>query len=318
MRAHPACSLTRRLVRGLSALTIIVFSAGLLPALAADGGLRLRASVDKAQYGLGEPVYLSVILRNDGTAPVNLPEALNPQFGNIGIRITDAQGQVSNFVPLSVVDSDTLPTPLAPGQARAEVFPIFFGGGGWTFMKPGKYRIETRYALAGGKDVAAEPIALEVLPDAAGEMLIAPGRASNEAGRFLVWQAGDHLRAGTALLEGLLEKHPQSALANYVNFAFGKSQTRFFRDYPAEKLRAPDYQKAMQYFSKVNPAALPPYLRVQYEISHVRVDLAVGKAESAKSRLVEIDKMIKERPELHQLHEPAQRVEREVSAKGAR
>jgi len=312
MHAHPVRFVTGILTCGLATLVIATVAIATCSTYAADDGLKLEASVDKSRYVVGEPIYLTVILKNAGASSVNVPEALNPQFGSIGIKINDPEGKDSSFVPLVVLDSDALPTPLLPGQVRGEVFPIFFGGSGWTFPAVGQYRVEARYGLPGGKEVTAESVALEIVADAAGGTLIAPGRASGEAGRFLTWEAGDHLRAGIALLEGLLQKHPGSPVANYVYFALGKSQTRFFRDYPAEKVRGPNYDKARQYLSKVNAAALPPYLRVQYEISQARTDLATGNAELARLRLVESDKMIKERPELHVLQESVRRIAREV------
>jgi len=303
-------------VRALSALVIIAALVASPLAYPQDGALQLSASVDKPRYAMGEPVYLSVLLRNSGKAPLQVPEQLNPKFESIEVTVTNPEGKTVSFTPLSALDSDELPTPLSAGQVRGEVFPIFFGARGWTFQKSGKYRVDARYASAETRrekvNVIAKPIMLEITEDKAGELLMSQKRASEEAGKFLVWHAGDHLRVGMALLEQLLEQHPASPVANYVRLAFGRSQVRFFRDYPAERVRMPDHRKAEQFLNKVNPAALPPYLRAQFELSQAKVDVASKRQASAQKRVSEVRKMIKERPELRLLNDPALRIERAI------
>jgi len=154
---------------------------------------------------------------------------------------------------------------------QANVEAVFYGGRGWTLDRPGRYEIRASYAqphLQKSQPVRAEPIVIEVRNDPAGRLLVDnASRPSLEAGKFLVWMAGDHLRAGTALLEQVLKSQPGSRAANAAALALGRSYARHFQDYTAETVRAPDYARAQSYLDRVKAADLPAVSRVQYHLA---------------------------------------------------
>jgi len=286
-------------------------------AFSADGPeLVLTGSLDKKRYALGEPVYFTVVLRNASDQPQMVAPDLTPQDGSIEIAIEDMKGKTSVFVPTSVLDSDAPAATLPPARVKANVVAVFFGARGWTFDSPGRYTIKAAYVhREAGKSarVAAAPVTLEVVDDAGGKLLVQKSkRPSQEAGQFLLWMSGDHLRGGIALLEELLMKHPQSQVANYAALALGRSLARHFQDYGAEAVRLPDYGKAQFYLQRVKPAELPVYLRAQFDLTQALVNAGLGRKEPARIHLNNAKKAIGEREELSKLADAASRTERTI------
>jgi tetratricopeptide (TPR) repeat protein len=314
MNAFPSPRVIYQLSGMLVIASFILGAKSTLSATADDRAPSLTGFVDKKQYALGEPVYLTVVLRNTTATSLTVAPDLSPQDGSIEIRIEDASGKGFNFVPTAVLDSDAPAASLLPNQARASVVPIFYGGRGWTFEKPGRYTIKTAYVFpSAGKSirVLAAPTNLEVLPDEVGRLLVQNDkRSSHEAGKFLLWMGGDHLRGGTAVLEELLAKYPRAAVTNYAALALGRSWARHFTDYGAERVRLPDYRKAQQYFQKVKPAELPVNLRVQYNLTQALVNARLGNRPSALTHLNDAKKIISERQELSNLSEAANRLQK--------
>jgi hypothetical protein len=306
-------------VRNVLFLAICAAAAGATCAWAQPAGaptLALSASVDKKQYTLGEPVYLSVFLQNTSASPQAVAPSLTTGHGSIEVIVEDAAGKASGFAPTSFLDSSAPAANLLPKQVMANVMPIFFGGRGWTFPSAGRYTVKTTYAyLAQGKTshVAADPIVLEVTNDPAGSLLVQPtARASQEAGKLLLWMSGDHLRGGAALLEELMAKYPKSPVANYAALALGRSWARHFLDYGAERVRPPDYQRARAYLKNVRASELPEYLRVQYQLTQAQVSSGLGDRNAALAQLNSARGAIAKRPELSRLGDIATRVQSSI------
>ncbi|MHC4643173.1 MAG: tetratricopeptide repeat protein [Planctomycetota bacterium] len=289
------------LLLAISILSSIMFVFSLATAMVASGtSLELTATLDKDRYVLGEPVILTVRLRNTGTTSVNVPDYLDPKEGTIAVRVSTPKGAVFAYVPLTVVCSDSAPVALKPGDVAGGVFPIFYGARGWTFSKPGSYKIAVSFKAEGKKGVInrAKPLILVVSDDKAGGLIVKKGISSSEAGKFLLWQAGDHLHKGIALLKSMIEKYPDSVLAYHARFALGKSLSRHFKDYSTKKIRLPDYKKSLDYLKKVKAEKLPRYLRVQHNLAQAKCYTALKQPEPAKELVAETKKLIADRPEL--------------------
>ncbi len=192
--------------------------------------LKLFAKVDKDSYVVGEPVYLTVQLRNTGSSPVRVFKRLKPDDGFIIVHLTAPDGGPAGFAPLGVNDTAAQMEELRPGAEVGAVFPLFYGAMGWTFPRPGTYKEIVTYRLPRPKqepeETKSEALTINVSQDktGAGTFLLERGPAATEAGKFLLWESGDHLRRGIGRLESLIEKFPDSPLPDYARFALGRNQ----------------------------------------------------------------------------------------------
>lgn len=291
---------------------LILFSG--MAAAASDPSLMITATTDKNRYLLGEPVYLTIQLRNVGEKPVKIPKRINAKEGIVVVRVTTPQEFTFGYVPLTVLDSDSLPVVLKPGGVAGEVFPIFYGARGWTFPKPGTYQISVSYIPLGERkgSCKAEPLTIVVVDDKAGASLIKEGPASHEAARFLLWQSGDHLRKGIALLENAIDSYPDSLIADYANLALGKSLSSPFTDYAVNRARQPNYRRALEYLLKVRRGHLPRYLQVQYDLAQAKSHAALGQPEQASKLLAQTKELTAAHPELFLFDEQIRRLEERV------
>ena len=200
-----------------------------------------------------------------------------------------------------------------PGAALTETFPIFYGGQGWTFDAVGTYELTARYRLDGGNEVrhvVSEPVRITVIDGGpASRLLLESVKDTREAGRFLLWQAGDHLRRGTALLKELIERHPNTQLAEYAELAFAESLSRDFRDYSIGRVRQADCDRALERFGKVREDVPPAYLRVQKQLSEARCLIKTGRQQEAAQRVSTAKKLAASRPDMRRLFDAASMLE---------
>lgn len=212
-------------------------------AVVTDGsGIKVSAIPLKKTVELGEPVYLSLLVTNTGREPQKIIGGLRPGNGLIEVYLLGGDKEKTLLPPLSKGDFSGATT-LSPKQTTGSVFPIFFGGNGWNFKKEGEYRIVVQLQIP-GKDgfssFTSEPAIINVKPSAAGKALISgDGRASVEAGKFLLWRSGDHLEAGIKYLTQLSRQYPDSALSSYITSARAQNYSEPFANYIAKEIRVP-------------------------------------------------------------------------------
>ena len=280
--------------------------------------LELIVGVEKQVFLLGEPVYLSVQLRNVSTALAKVSRVLHPQAGTIKVLITAAERQPTTFSPLFYADVTAPEIELSQGEAIASVFPIFFGGQGWTFVNPGQYTITTIYYDAGRKN--AKPIQSNTLNltvskgNGAGTFLMNDSLESREAGKLFLWRQGDHLRAGMEHLSKIMQKHPDSPISDYANLALGSNLAQPFRDYSANQIRQPDYAAALAYLRKVRDSTLPRYLKIQKNLDQARCLFGIGEEALAVSFIRKAQELSEGRKEFQPLLEKARRLEPRIKA----
>jgi hypothetical protein len=284
------------------------------PGAAQQRQLTLSLESAKAEYALGEPLYLTARLRNAASTAVKLPKQLNPKYGNLSVQVLGPGGRRIGFFPLSALDDDAPPEDLAPGAELSEVFSVFFGSQGWTFSQPGEYQVRAAYrspVQGQGEPVYSNSLKLTVTTgDGSGDFLVNSGEASRQAGKFLVWQSGDHLRKGIAHLESLLERFPESVLADYVRLAFGRNLSQPFQDYSAGRVRPPNCPAALEHLRRVRDAQLPPYLRIHKNLSHASCLVRLNEKRAARALLAETRKAIDSNTAFRPLLERFARIER--------
>lgn len=238
--------------------------------------LSLTADAEKDAYVVGEPVYLTLALRNTGREAKRVVRRLDPVVGSVEIVVTGPGGDSVRFVPLGQVDAGPgMLVSLAPGETVANVVPIFFGAGGWTFREPGRYSVTATYegsGVRGQRETArAGPTTVRVEDAPRATFDIGPqNEAAFQAGKFLLWQKGDHLEEGHALLRAFAERAPDAVLTDYIHIAFARSYADSFMDYRREAVRPPDCERARSHLSTARPGEVGGYARIQYAIAGLR------------------------------------------------
>ncbi len=265
--------------------------------------LSLSLETEMNEYDLGEPVYLTVRLSNRGRTPVRVQDSLHPSDGLVHIAVVRPDGSQAGFIPLSIVDIDQQLVELAPGAEIAATFPVFYGGLGWTLRTPGIYSFAAGYEApverAERISLRSESLSITVRSDntEAGEFLMAEGTASDEAGKFLTWNGGDHLTEGIARLQSLIERFPASPVSAHASFALGKSLSDAFMDYSEGRVREPECGRALEYLQQVRVDRVPGYLKIQTGLAQARCHLALGEMDRAGQRLQEVRVLVGDRAE---------------------
>ncbi len=268
-----------------------------------DDKLVISVIPERSHYLVGEPVYVAIRLRNSGDRVEWVIDSLYPEDGGVELVITGPDGRAVPFVPYGEADHDTESnTSLSPAQTIGNMVPIFFGGNGWTFREPGTYRIVAYFQLAAEKGKVREsksaPATIEIVSSSQGTALVAEAApVSQEVGKFLLWQAGDHLEKGQARLHALLDREPDSPLTSYARFALGRSLSEPFMDYRRKTVRAPDCAAALAHFSKVNNQHVTDYVRVQLAIAKGRCAAFEKDRKSAIPYFSAAQEIMADRPE---------------------
>ncbi len=302
-------SVTRRRYRpsprGLLFLPAVLAALWLLAAAlpaaaqAPASALRLTLDIGKAQVVVGEPVYATLTLTNTSKQSQPAFPDLYPEVG-VGAVAISYQGRSALYVPIGVDDVETQVGELAPGQSISATFAIFYGAGGWTFPAPGSYQLTGHYShpsLGESRELRSEPVTLDVASGGpAGNLLTEDSKAGGEAGLFMLWEGGDHLRRGIAHLETLIERYPEQIQADYARLALGLSLSRGFRDYSIGKVRPPDYQRSRALLSRLGRAPLQPFSALQLHLALARISLALDDAQLAQASADRASGIVQERP----------------------
>lgn len=264
--------------------------------------LDLQIALGGDSYSLGEPVYLTLRLRNTGSESLRVFGSLDPTDGATEVLVRLAGAPWSSFVPLVEVDNDDgIFTSLDVGEVLGNVAAIFFGAPGWTFAEPGDYQVKAIFQTSGSDgrtlQVTSPTLELEIRPSAAGTLLVGSDLASVEAGKFLTWRAGDHLEAGQALLRQVLETDERSPLSDHIHSAFAHSQGEAFSDYRQGRVRAPDCDRAIAHLDAVVSDRLPEHVRLENTIMRGKCASRHGAPGAARRYFDEAREMARGKPE---------------------
>ncbi len=299
------------------ALALLSFVLPVGPGLAQErpssAALELKLEIGKSALVLGEPVYAMVRLVNVGVKPVDVFKLLDPQTGALQIEVSSSSRPRFVFLPLFYTDAVHARTALSPGEDIAAAFPIFYGALGWTFDRPGTYRVTAEYRHPSGvhsEPVRSTPMAVTVADEGRiGAFLMTGTSASEEAAKFLLWQRGDQLQAGQALVKDLLKTYPDSPVADYALLAFGRNLSRSFRNYATGRIRQADCEPALNYFQKVRSDRLPAFLQIQQRLDEARCHIRLSQPAQARESMTRAKQLGAGRPEFRLLFQQAVRLE---------
>jgi hypothetical protein len=298
----------------IAVLSLVLLSGhGLAQERPGYDSLELRLEIGKTTLVLGEPAYATVRLINVGATLVEIFKLLDPQTGDVHIEVSSPSRPRFVFLPLMHADAVRARTPLAPGEEVAAAFPIFYGALGWTFDRPGTYRVTAGYRDSRGapnERVRSNSVDVTVADEnGVGALLLNGTSASEEAGKFLLWQRGDHLQAGQALLTDLLKTYPDSPVADYALLAFGRNLSRSFRNYAVGRIRHPDCEPALKAFQKVRSDRLPAFLQIQQHLDEARCLVKLSQPAQAGVSMKRAEQLGGDRSEFRPLFQQAVRLE---------
>ena len=77
----------------------------------------------------------------------------------------------------------------------------------------------------------------------------------------MIFEGGDHLTDGIFSLQKLVNKFPQSRLADYANFALGKNLAIDFKDFQKGKIRRAETDKSMAHLDKIKDKEIGSYFK---------------------------------------------------------
>jgi len=275
--------------------------------------LELTLEIGKADLVLGEPVYAIVRLTNIGAVPVDVAKVLDPQTGDVQIDVASSAKPTFRFLPLFYADALQAHVPLAPGERIAAAFPIFYGALGWTFDRPGTHRVTATYRQSGGTQgdpVRSNSVNVTIADeDGPGASLLERTPPSEEAGKFLLWQRGDHLQQGQSLLKRLQQQYPDSPVVEYARLAFGRNLSRAFRNYAISRIRPIDCKAALPYLQQVRSERIPAYLQIQKHLDEARCLAALSRPALAGVEMRRAQALAGDRPEFRLLLQQAARLE---------
>jgi hypothetical protein len=244
---------------------------------------------------------------------VEVFKLLDPQTGAIQIEVSSSNRPRFVFLPLFYANAVHNRIALAPGEAVVAIFPVFYGALGWTFDRPGTYRVTAEYRPQGASQqdrIRSHAVSVTVTDEhGAGASLLTGSSAGEEAAKFLLWQRGDQLQAGQALLTGLLTQHPESPLADYALLAFGRNLSRSFRNYAVGKIREADCGSALTYFQRIRSDRLPVFLQIQQRLDEARCFIKLSQPAKALDSMERAEQLRDGRPEYTLLFQQAIRLE---------
>lgn len=261
--------------------------------IARGSPVKLRLVAPQDTYTVGEPVIVTVALKNTGDEPVSVIPRLQPEYRFLSVAIKPPGSD--DFVPYRApvlrdarrVGSKTLE---AGGRLEAEA-KLFLSADGWTFEEPGTYVIQASYpagAEIGNARIESEPLTITIerpateTTTAARRMLLQEGtqQLGKEQGLFLYMEGGDHLMYGAEQLKKLVEEQPDAAQASAAKLALGNAALNPTYD-PTRRVR-PDanLDEAMKYLEDLSDAKNLPAQSIKrvgdqltYELEKVdRVD----------------------------------------------
>lgn len=283
--------------------------------LPAGDPLALRLHVPAATFVVGEPVVLTVELVNTGSEPREVLPLLDPEYGFLGVQIRGpADAEFRPYHPIVLEEGRGIePRVLAPNEALVAEARVFYGAGGWNFEAPGRYVVRADFP------VSLQPEAARILSDSlvvlvvepttddgrqARELLVAPSGVGldAEAGLFLYLEGGDHLTAGRARLERVVESAPTAPQASASRVALGIAA---LNPSGSQTVEPAQLEAARRYLDAVDVAAVSPLsvLRATDALStQLRVEGQVAEAQAVQAQAAQ---EVQQSPATQKLHRPA-------------
>jgi hypothetical protein len=276
----------------------------------------LKLFADKSEYVLGEPVIGYIQIINSGSEPVSIIDQINPKYGYLNFYIKRENEEEILFVPYTVADSLLHTSILEPGESIMADTKIFYGGNGWTFESAGTYQIRSLYKATIENivdNIASNVITINVIPpkneQEKEQVSLIMGK---EQGKFLLFEGGDHLTDGISSLQKLVNKYPQSRLADYANFALGRNLAIDFKDFQKGKIRRADADKSMVHLNKTKNKEIGSYFKKETFFTLTDLFRKSNNIDAAKKTLDEFIETSSNDPKLSNSISKAKRILHEI------
>lgn len=185
--------------------------------------LSLILRSERSSYQLGEPLIVTVELKNEGSDSLKVIKYLNPDYMFTSYKITNIDGKEIPYSPVTILNvRRSYTTTLTPGESLFGTAKIFFGNKGWLFDKPGNYKIIATHTSLENNHISSNELNVEIrspIDDAhrqAAELMMI-----SEVGIFLLWEGGDQFTKGISALQRVANELPETVHAIYANFGLG-------------------------------------------------------------------------------------------------
>lgn len=263
----------------------------------------------KNYFEFMEPIEIELRLRNLMDLPVNVDTLLNPEFDRVIIHILDPNGNLVQYTPTIIKESEPRMTTLHPlnsktdGKDRfSENIVITYGKYGFYFSHPGEYLIKATYSGYNNEITSSNVLRIRIgNPLSYDEDKIAYNFFSPNVGMnlYLKGSQSPFLAEGKKVLEQITNMELENARNAKISYVLASAEIRpFFRiiDKKLVQVHKPNYEKtlritepAVHYYSKVKEKPL----NIQYRnVAYTRVNalLAMNKKDKAKEELTKLEK----------------------------
>ncbi|MGH6825533.1 endonuclease/exonuclease/phosphatase family protein [Methyloceanibacter sp.] len=249
--------------------------------LRAMGDVELRVEPLKAEYALGEPVFVRIFVNNGGDRLVRVPDALDPSDGYVRLKLRSPSGRIIPYrPPIKLCRQAQLA--YLPAKKQTQSFdgaPIFVSAAGPVFTEPGDYQLAAEMTgVDGSRVIYARPTTIRVA---------GPDRSTEKFAEKLWTEYPEVLRAmylrhpltakeeWASIMDGPLPESRGNTTKSYLNYisAYGW-MTRFAPGFGRREYGS-DLSKAIGYADQINPAGLPG------SVGRIKNDL---KTEGAKQK----------------------------------
>ncbi|MGQ9597887.1 MAG: hypothetical protein ACUVWZ_00555 [Anaerolineae bacterium] len=208
--------------------------------------LYLRTRPERTLFQFAEPIRIELKLKNQTQTLLSVPNMLGAEFGLVEIYIRDPKQQIRRYRPLFRLCGEAQMVELPPGEKLYESVFVAYGSDGFYFQEPGEYWLWATYRV-GEWQLRSNAIHIRVaFPQTSAEEQIALWTFGHEQGHVLYMQGAAHLKNGNEQLREVVERFPDTNLAQYIHLCFGHSQAKEFKDLVAGQIRPPRPETAVQ------------------------------------------------------------------------
>jgi hypothetical protein len=264
-------------------LLVVALLAG--AAVAQESRLTLTLTAPKAEYALLEPVVLDVVLANAGKTPAQIVDELPPEFGTVRYFARAEGGEELRFAPGVHACGAGFPVTLNPGEARGAQARLSFGTHGWVFAEAGTWTVRAVYDTRGTRVESAGVSFTVRKPAGAEELRAAELLKSVDAGLYLYFDGGDHLRNGISVLESVVREAPTSIQAAHARLAFGLNLSRDTFIYRENRPRPAQPAIAAEHLEAALQADLAAPARAQATLALARCYQSTKRTDEARKLL---------------------------------
>lgn len=212
----------------------------------------------KEEYDLGEPVFLSLGVKNNGADAVHIPDSLDPAEGYVRVTIQTPTGRLIRYKPPVRLckQAQLVHLPAKQEMPRFDGIPLFLSATGPVFTEPGVYQVVAELTgVDGVKNVYSQAARIKVRPpDQATEKLAFDLWSSPPVLEALYlrqplvarveWQEMEEKIKNTKL-------KPDNTTESYMNYIAGLGWMTPFAP-PDKQAKEANLEKAIERFEKID------------------------------------------------------------------